>query len=138
MVEIVPQQSKLQSEINKRTYICYSMEIGRSTNAEGKGLLLTKSVKTGETVFVLSGEIFDSPTRESIHIGDNKHIYDDFGIFINHSFKPTVKISHKDVIALVDMNPGDEITFNYNDSEINMANPFQDGDVFVCGETKRD
>ena len=103
------------------------MEIGRSTNAEGKGLLLTKSVKSGETVFVLSGEIFDSPTRESIHIGDNKHIYDEFGIFINHSFKPTVKISHKDVVALVDMNPGDEITFNYNDSEINMANPFQDG-----------
>jgi hypothetical protein len=64
--------------------MCYSMEIGRSTNAEGKGIILTKSVKTGETVFVLSGEIFDLPTRESIHIGDNKHVYDELGIFILH------------------------------------------------------
>jgi hypothetical protein len=34
----------------------------------------------------------------------------------------------------MDLNDGDEISFNYNDSEINMANTFQAGDVLVCGK----
>jgi hypothetical protein len=111
------------------------MEIANSKIVAGKGLILKKRVKKGEIVFMLSGEISDSPTRESIHIGDNKHIYDKMGIFINHSFEPTVYISNVNVIALDDMNDGDEITFDYNVSEINMANQFKVGDVLVCGET---
>lgn len=131
-------QSKFRKERNERSQqiVCSSVEIGRSTTAEGNGLLLTKHVPSGDTVFVLSGEIFDAPTRESIHIGNNQHIYDACGIFINHSCRPTVEIRHTNVVALKDLNPGEELTFNYNDSEINMANPFQDGDVLVCGKTQ--
>lgn len=112
------------------------MEIVRSTLHNGKGLVLRKSVKTGNTVFKLSGKIFDHPTRESIHIGDNKHIYDENGIFINHSFEPTVFIDGYNVVALIDLNDGDEITYNYNDNEINMANTFYVGDILVCGKIK--
>jgi hypothetical protein len=112
------------------------MEITNSNLVDGKGLIIRKSVKTGDIVFQLSGKIFDHPTRESIHIGDNKHIYDENGIFINHSFEPTVRIDGYNVRALMDLNDGDEITFNYNDSEINMANTFQVGDVLVCGKTQ--
>ena len=110
------------------------MEIAESKLVEGKGLILRKSVKKGEIVFTLSGKIFDHPTRESIHVGNNKHVYDEFGIFINHSFEPTVYIDGFDVVALMDLNDGDEITFNYNDSEINMANTFQIGNILVCGK----
>ena len=112
------------------------MEITNSKLVDGKGLILRKSVKKGEIVFILSGEIADHPTRESIHIGDNKHIYDENGIFINHSFEPTVRIDGYNVVALMDINDGDEISFNYNDSEINMANTFQMGDVLVCGQSQ--
>ena len=110
------------------------MEITDSKLVDGKGLILRKSVKKGEIVFTLSGKMLDHPTRESIHIGDNKHIYDENGIFINHSFEPTVRIDGYNVVALMDLNDGDEISFNYNDSEINMANTFQTGDVLVCGK----
>ena len=65
------------------------MEITNSVKNEGKGIILRKTIKKGEIVFILTGEIFDKPTRESIHIGNNKHIYDNHGIFINHSFEPT-------------------------------------------------
>lgn len=112
------------------------MEITNSNLVDGKGLILRKSVKKGEIVFTLSGKMLDHPTRESIHIGDNKHIYDENGIFINHSFEPTVRIDGYNVVALMDLNDGDEITFNYNDSEINMANTFQMGDVLVCGQSQ--
>jgi len=110
------------------------MEIVDSKLVDGKGVILRKSVKKGEIVFVLSGRIFDHPTRESIHIGNNKHIYDEYGIFINHSFEPTVRIESINVIALKDLDDGDEITFNYNDTEINMANTFYVGDVLVSGQ----
>ena len=110
------------------------MEITNSNLVDGKGLILRKNVKKGEIVFTLSGKMLDHPTRESIHIGDNKHIYDENGIFINHSFEPTVRIDGYNVRALMDLTDGDEITFNYNDSEINMANTFQVGDVLVCGK----
>ena len=39
------------------------------------GLFTKKSYKKGDTIFVLEGTVFDAPTRETIHIGNNKHIY---------------------------------------------------------------
>ena len=110
------------------------MEISNSKLVSGKGLILRKSVKKGENVFVLSGKIADHPTRESIQIGNNRHIYDEYAIFINHSFEPTVRIECLEVVALTDLKDGDEITFNYNDTEINMADTFHVGDTFVCGK----
>jgi len=98
------------------------MEIKPSTLNNGKGLYTTKSVKKGDVVFILKGEIFSQPTRESIHIGNNQHIYDEYGIFINHSFTPNIYIDHT------------ELAFNYNDTEINMAAPFYVNDITVCGK----
>ena len=111
------------------------MEIANSTFVKGKGVILRKNVQKDEIVFVLSGRIFNQPTRESIHIGNNKHIYDEYGIYINHSFEPSVRIEGLNVIALKDLHNGDEITFNYNETEINMANTFYVDDVLVSGKT---
>ena len=101
----------------------------------GKGLFATKYYKRGEIVHTLSGAILYNPTKYSIHIGNNQHIEDIYGIYINHSFQPTVLISGKNVVAKYDINYGDEITFNYNESELSMASPFytEHGD-YVCGK----
>jgi len=100
------------------------MEIKESVNINGLGLFSTSKYKKGDVIFVLVGEIFDVPCRESIHIGNNKHIIDKFGIYINHSFNPSVYIDGTNVVACHDINCGEEIVFNYNESEINMAAPF--------------
>jgi SET domain-containing protein len=105
-------------------------------NFEGKGLFSTKEYKKNEIVFVLKGEIFSSPTRESIHIGNNKHIYDECGIFINHSFQPNIRIDNVNVVALQDIQEDDELTFNYNENEINMASPFVVDGITVSGIQK--
>ena len=60
------------------------MEILNSNTVSGKGLFIKNTYKKNDIIYVLRGEIFDHPTRESIHIGDNKHIYDEYGIFMNH------------------------------------------------------
>ena len=90
----------------------------------GITLCIKAHVPKGMVVFKLKGPIYDSPTRESIHIGDNKHIKDVAGQYMNHSFHPTTKIVGKNVIAVKHIMPGDELTFNYNESEVDMACPF--------------
>ena len=90
----------------------------------GITLCIKAYVPKGMVVFKLRGPIYDIPTRESIHIGNNKHIKDVAGQYINHSFYPNCKIVGKCVIATKQIAPGDELTFNYNESEINMACPF--------------
>jgi hypothetical protein len=110
------------------------MEIRHSFITNGNGVFATKKYRKGDLIFILSGELYDSPTRETIHIGNNKHIYDHYGIYINHSFTPNIFIDGFCVIALLDIKENEEIMFNYNDNEINMANPFYVNDVLVEGK----
>lgn len=90
----------------------------------GISLCIKAHVPKNMVIFTLKGPIYDSPTKESIHIGDNKHIKDVAGQYMNHSFHPTTKIFGKNVIAVKHIMPGDELTFNYNESEVDMACPF--------------
>ena len=110
------------------------MEIKTSNYIDGLGLFVNTSYTKDDIIFVLDGDILDYPTRESIHIGNNKHIIDKFGSFINHSFNPNIKIDGKNVIALKNIKAGAEICFNYNHSEINMACPFHVNHQIVCGK----
>ena len=109
------------------------MEIKYSKLTGEKGLFSTKQCKKNDIFYTLNGKIFNKPTRETIHIGNNQHIYDEYGMFINHSFTPNVKVNGCQLIALCDIQINDEIFFNYNDTEINMANPFYVNNVLVCG-----
>ena len=79
----------------------------------------------GEIVYKLTGDILDKPTRTSIQIGPNKHIEDDLGQYINHSCSPTVKIMDDNVVVIEKLYTGDSITFDYNESEDIMSNPFK-------------
>ena len=114
------------------------MKIKNSKITNEKGLFSTKEYKRGDVLYVLCGEIYNKPTRETIHIGNNKHIYDKFGIYINHSFNPNTYVNGRELTALCDIKINDEIFFNYNDTEINMANPFYDNNILVCGKTMLD
>lgn len=109
------------------------MEIKYNKKVNGKGLFATKEYKKGDTIFILSGKEYDHPIRETIHVGNNVHVYDEYGIYMNHSFDPSTFIDKYKVIALVDINKNDELNFNYNKTEINMACPFYVDDKLVSG-----
>lgn len=100
------------------------------------GLYAEKSYKLGDIVRTMSGKMSNIPTRKSIHIGNNMHLQDAFGQFINHSFDPNIMVESNKLIAIKEINIYDEITFNYNDTEIEMACPFVDDGVKVCGKKK--
>ena len=101
------------------------------------GVYATKSYKLMDVVHTLSGKLLLKPTKISIHVGSNMHIEDAYGQFINHSFTPNVVVSQNKLIALRDIEPFEEITFNYNDTEINMANPFECDGIWVCGKNEQ-
>ncbi len=98
------------------------------------GIYATQTYKIGDIVRVMVGKMSNMPTQKSMHIGDNMHLEDEFGKYINHSFDPNIKVESNKLIAIKDINIYDEITFNYNDSELEMACPFEDDGILVCGK----
>ena len=95
------------------------------------GVFALSSCDAGSVVRKLSGDdIVDNPTRTSIHIGNGRHVEDAIGIYINHSCTPSCKIVGSSVIAIDKLKKGDEITFNYNESELVVSSPFR---CLCCG-----
>ena len=105
-----------------------------SDSVQPKGLYTKKAFKKNQTVFELQGDIEKQQSKYSIHIGKNQHVIDEYGTFMNHSFDPTTRIEGRSVIANKDLVPGDELSFDYNSSEINMSCPFESAEgIMVTG-----
>jgi SET domain-containing protein len=92
----------------------------------GQGVFTTVSFKKGDTLFKLTGESIESPTRTSVQITKTKHIEDPIASHVNHSCTPTAKVSRGTMsfVSLRDIEVGEEITFDYNKNEDSLANPF--------------
>ena len=112
------------------------MEVKQNTNLNEEGLFATRQYMKNEIVFTLSGEIYDHPTRETIYVGNETHVHDQHGMYMNHSFNATTYIDNYNVVALRDINPDDELTFDYNKNELTMACPFMSDGMMVSGERK--
>ena len=92
----------------------------------GKGLFSENVYVYGDIIHRLEGPIYNKPSRTTIEIGEGKHIDDEYGIYMNHSFNPSCKIENRCIVALNNINIGDELTFNYNENESSMSCPFID------------
>tara|TARA_Y100000590_G_C15548474_1_gene949914 strand:- start:62 stop:400 length:339 start_codon:yes stop_codon:yes gene_type:complete len=112
------------------------MEVKFSKRVQGKALFSKKKYSKGSIIFTLEGKILDKPNKYTIEIGKDKHIIDKYGIYMNHSFTPSTKIDGKNIIALKDINIGDELHFNYNNNETCMACPFNTINGKVFGKKK--
>ena len=47
---------------------------------------INKDLDINDKIYKLKGVIYKEPSRTTIEIGKNKHIDDEYGIFMNHSF----------------------------------------------------
>jgi len=97
-----------------------------------RALVTFRHYQKGNTIRELKGKIRSTPTKTSIKIDEECHIEDEFGSFINHSCRPSVKISNGKIIAVRNIKVGEEITFNYLHNEDILSNPFT---CFECGES---
>ena len=90
----------------------YTNNYGHQCSAVPLGLLSNQPFVAGDIIHILSGELLLSPTTKSIHIGNNMHVLDTYGRFINHSCEPNAKINNNMVVAIKDIQMYEEITCN--------------------------
>jgi hypothetical protein len=99
-------------------------------------LIANRPVGIGEQLFTIVGEPTGAPTRYTVQIEHDMHIDvpDEYGFeaildqfywrFMNHGCDPSVMIKGRAVVSLKPIGFGQEITFNYNTTEYDMAEPF--------------
>lgn len=97
-----------------------------------KGLFSTADFRVGDVVCKIEGEIIKKPTRTSLQVGINEHIdVKEPIMYINHSCNGNIGLKNDTFVAIDNIDCGDEITFNYNETELVLAEPFNCRD---CGQ----
>jgi hypothetical protein len=101
-----------------------------------RSLRAKKLFSSGDVILEVRGDVVDVPSRYSIQVDTHVHVepsvvpngligYDDYlWPFLNHGFEPNSMMDGKKLLAICDIAQGDEITFNYNGNEWDMATPF--------------
>lgn len=99
-------------------------------------LVSRRAIRSGSWLFAIDGVLTDVATRYSVQVGRGVHldlpgrhgpdeITDHFyWRFTNHGCEPNALIRGREFFALKAIEPWQEITFNYNTTEYELAQPF--------------
>jgi hypothetical protein len=99
-------------------------------------LMATGLIQPGELIMRLEGDLTRQPTRYSVQVDAGLHLEVPaeaglellldrfFWRFLNHSCDPSAIIRGREVIARRRIKPWDEVTFDYDSTEWDMAEPF--------------
>lgn len=116
---------------------CRSEWVGVLQADKAYRLVAAQPIVAGTRLFHIEGERTNQPTRYSVQIGENLHIdlgnsygaaeiFDRyFWRFMNHSCDPNTLIRDGAVIAIRDIPRWADVTFNYNTTEFDIAEPFE-------------
>ena len=81
----------------------------------------------GNVVLKIDGKETSLRDKYTIQVSPNLHIIpnDDSGKYINHSCFPNLMVNERrQFVALMDIKKGEEITFDYNSTEDELAEQF--------------
>ena len=99
-------------------------------------LVCTEPVPADEYLFQLEGHITSRPSRYSVQVGlaahvdlPVQHLHEEaldlfYWRFMNHSCEPNTMVCGRRVLTLKPIARWEEITFHYNTTEYDMAEPF--------------
>lgn len=95
----------------------------QKSSIHGFGVFIMKPVKKGHKIYKVSlDRIVSKPHKTYAKIGENKFVSDPILNWVNHSCNPSVRfiIETKEphLIALRDIAKGEEITCDYNETEV--------------------
>ncbi|MGH9225946.1 MAG: SET domain-containing protein-lysine N-methyltransferase [Acidimicrobiales bacterium] len=94
----------------------------------GIGVFARQTIGAGEAVISLPQAFTTIRDRYTIQLGERRHqMYtSDPDDFVNHSCRPNCRldVESSQFVALVQISPGQEVTFNYLSSEWEMVEPF--------------
>lgn len=103
-----------------------------------RALLAAVDIPAGAAVLFFDGEVVGRPSRYSVQVGVDRHV--DVGgghegderfvwRFLNHSCQPNSVPHERMLVARRDIAAGEEVTFDYDANEWDMAEPF----ACACG-----
>jgi len=116
---------------------CNSDLVGVLVTHGARRLIAIRPVAKSTRLFTIIGRETPTPTRYSVQVGATLHLDQDcarditdvvhrfFWRYMDHDCNPTTVIGDRDVIALRDIAQGEGVTFNYNATEYDMAEPFR-------------
>jgi hypothetical protein len=97
-----------------------------------------KNIPAGNLALAIDGPVVRQPTRYTVQISANEHVdAEKIGSdgtyppwrFLNHSCSPNTRLEGRSLMAVRDIHAGDEVTFDYDTTEWDMASPF----LCTCG-----
>jgi SET domain len=95
----------------------------------GKALRVQRPIPNGSVVLSLESDVtrISTPTATSIQVGIDEHIDGPPTLYLNHSCEPNVFVdaSTLTVVAIRDIQPGEDIQFFYPANEWHMSVPFE-------------
>jgi len=92
----------------------------------GKGTFANSDFEIDQVIGVLEGEVLPFPTRYTVQVGASEHIVPQFGKYMNHSCQPNcyLNLGDRTFRALRSIMKGQELYFDYNSTEFELAEPF--------------
>ena len=99
-------------------------------------IIARQAIAPGEWVMAIEGEQRSTPCRDSVQVDQNLHIAPPEDLiredgrdaflwrFLNHSCRPNATVARRALIAIKPIAAGEEITFDYNTTEYEIASPF--------------
>jgi hypothetical protein len=96
-------------------------------------LRAARAFEERETILVAKGDVGETPGRHSLQIGSGEHLKTPPDAapgehpwrFVNHACSPNAAFIRRRLIALRRIDPGEEITFDYETTEWELASPFR-------------
>lgn len=100
-------------------------------------LVTTLAIPTGTVLFRIEGHETATPTKYSLQIGKDLHldqrgardatdrVWRFYWRYMNHACAPSTFIRDREVIATRDIAALEGVTFDYNTTEYDMAEPFR-------------
>ncbi len=93
-----------------------------------QGLFAAEQISKHEVLIVYEGEILSAPTRTSMQIDEDRHIEGtpETNAFLNHACAPTAWVDFSGLClrARRDIEPGEEITLDYNTADYELHEKF--------------
>lgn len=111
--------------------------VGVLVERHERRLIAVRSIARGGTLFRIEGRETPVATKYSVQVGWETHLDQGdardaqdrvarrFWRYMNHACGPSTVIRDRDVIALRDIGAGEDVTFDYNTTEWDMAEPFE-------------
>jgi hypothetical protein len=99
-------------------------------------VIAIQPIAAGSFICRIEGRETASPSRYSLQVGRDRHLDPDdthdpldrvrrrFWRYLNHHCEPNAVIRDRALLATRDISPGEGVTFDYNTTEWDLADPF--------------